>query len=87
MGVSSARSEENKGLLQMKRVYCVRHGFTQGNAVRAYQLPTIPLSDQGKARMRQVTDTRAVWGSPRGYGQNGMRACYNSAWQREPITL
>ena len=71
----------------MKRVYCVRHAFTPGNEVHAYQLPIIPLSDTGQARVHQVTDTDAALGRQRGYGQNGMRACYNSAWKREPITL
>jgi hypothetical protein len=70
----------------MKRVYCVRHGVTQVNEVHAYQLPTIPLSDTGKAHVRQMTDTDAAWGSQRGYGQNGTRACYNPAWKRELIT-
>ena len=53
----------------MKRVYCVRHGFTQGNEVHASQLPTILLSDQGKARVHQVTDAGAALGSERGHGQ------------------
>jgi len=53
----------------MQRVYFVRHGLTQGNEVHAYQLPTIPLSDTGKARVHQVTDAGAALGSERGYGQ------------------
>lgn len=34
----------------MKKVYFVRHGQTEGNKTNAYQLPTIPLSEEGKAQ-------------------------------------
>jgi broad specificity phosphatase PhoE len=53
----------------MKRAYFVRHGLTQENEIHVYQLPTIPLSDKGKAHVHQMTDIGAALGSERGYGQ------------------
>ncbi|TSC69328.1 MAG: putative phosphoglycerate mutase [Parcubacteria group bacterium Gr01-1014_56] len=34
----------------MKKVYFVRHGITEGNEKDAYQLPTMPLSESGRAQ-------------------------------------
>lgn len=37
-----------------KRVYLVRHGQSEGNAIAAYQDPLSPLSDDGRAQARSV---------------------------------
>ncbi len=40
----------------MKTVYFVRHGETEGNAKKFYQLPTTPLSDVGREQAKIVAE-------------------------------